>query len=130
VTEIWRFDFTSPAGGGYYEVDANSFVIPVSAGAPTNFTILAADVAINAGGLLGPTHYTQNNIFQTSCAPAECSLTFSIPKTHRFVRAAGHDFFGGYTFTPPINVIKAVSYALADRWWARRTMRLCPPYAR
>ncbi|MGH6713112.1 MAG: hypothetical protein ACREEK_29675, partial [Bradyrhizobium sp.] len=81
VTEIWRFDFTSPSGGGYFEVNADSFVIPVSAGSPTSFTILAADLAINAGGLLGSIHYAQGDVFQTSCAPGECSLTFSIPKT-------------------------------------------------
>jgi hypothetical protein len=74
----WRFDFTSPRGGGFFEVDGSSFAIPLSAGSPTSFNITAADININAGGVLGSVEYKIDNVFETNCTPGECRATFSI----------------------------------------------------
>jgi hypothetical protein len=79
----WEFDFTLSRGNGFFEVDPTNFVIPASASQPTTFNVVAADVNItDAGGLFGLVRYTLDNVFQTSCTPAECSL-------HRPVAAHG-----------------------------------------
>jgi hypothetical protein len=77
-TVTWRFDFTSSRGSGFFEVDPTNFVVPTSAGQPTTFDVVAADINItDAGWLFGPLHYTLNNVSETSCAPSECSLAFA-----------------------------------------------------
>jgi hypothetical protein len=76
----WRFDFTSPRGYGFFEVDSTTFVVPSSAASPTAFVVTAADINITAAGLplSGPVHYTLSNLFETSCGPGECRATFRI----------------------------------------------------
>lgn len=77
-TVTWRFDFTSSRGSGFFEVDPTNFLIPASAGQPTTFDVVAADINItDPGWLFGPIHYTLDNLTGTSCAPAECSLKFA-----------------------------------------------------
>jgi hypothetical protein len=69
----WRFDFTSPRGSGFFEVDPTNFVIPESAASPTNFVISAADILID-----NTYHYTTASVLQGSCAPGECRAIFEI----------------------------------------------------
>jgi hypothetical protein len=79
ATVTWRFDFTSSRGNGFFEVDPTNFVIPSLSSQPSTFNVVAADINItDAGGLFGQVHYTLNNIFQTNCTPAECSLVLGI----------------------------------------------------
>jgi hypothetical protein len=77
-TVTWRIDFTSSRGSGFFEVDPTNFAIPATAAQPTTFSVVAADINITdpGWGLLGPIHYTLDNLLGTSCAPAECSLKF------------------------------------------------------
>lgn len=76
-TLTWQFDFTGRASG-FFEVDATNFVVPASAGQPTTFDVVAADINItDPGWLFGPLHYTLNNLSATSCTPGECSLAFT-----------------------------------------------------
>jgi hypothetical protein len=83
--ETVEIDFTSSRGSGFFDVDLTNFVVPASAGQPTSFSVIAADININAGsGLVAPVHYTLDNVFTTSCTPGECSVVFSIPEINTF----------------------------------------------
>src|SRR6478736_5363862 len=77
-TVTWSIDFTSSRGSGFFEVDPTNFAIPATAAQPTTFSVVAADINITdpGWGLLGPIHYTLDNLLGTSCAPLECSLKF------------------------------------------------------
>ena len=99
VTEIWRFDFTSPRGGGAFEVDGGNFVIP-AVGQPASFNVLAADINVDAGGPFGPVHYTLSNVVVSGCTSGgECILSVSIPN----YAVAG---FGTYDVTLQLNFEK------------------------
>lgn len=75
----WRFDFTSSRGNGYFEVDPTNFLIPTSAAHPSTFEVIAADIDINAGGVLGHVHYTLGNLAVHSATPAETTVKFTFP---------------------------------------------------
>ena len=81
ATDLWQFDFTSSRGGGQFLVNPVNFVIPVSAGSPSTFNVIGANIMIDAGGVLGTAHYTLGSLSGTNCTPAECRVTFSIPDT-------------------------------------------------
>ena len=76
-TITWRVDFAVGQTSGFFEVDANSFVIPESAAQPLSFSVVAADINVNQPGwLFPPLHYTLDNLEVTRCTPAECSMRF------------------------------------------------------
>jgi autotransporter-associated beta strand protein len=79
ATDIWQFDFTSPRGNGQFQINPANFIIPASAGSPTTFNVIGTNIAINAGGVLGPVQYGTGSASQTSCTPAECRVIFSVP---------------------------------------------------
>jgi len=76
----WRFDFTSSHGGGFFEVDGSSFVIPLSAVNPTSFNVTAADinVQLDNGAFSHADHYTAANVIKTMCTPGGCKVIFQI----------------------------------------------------
>ena len=75
--ETVEVDFTSSRGSGFFEADLTNFAIPTSSGQLTTFDVIAADINItDPGWLFGQLHYTLDNVSQTSCSPAECSLVF------------------------------------------------------
>ncbi|WP_315722348.1 MULTISPECIES: autotransporter domain-containing protein [unclassified Bradyrhizobium] len=79
ATDLWQFDFTSSRGSGQFLVNPASFVIPVSAGSPSTFNVVGANITIDAGGVLGTAHYTLASLSGTNCTPAECRVIFSVP---------------------------------------------------
>jgi len=76
----WRVDFTSSHGGGFFEIDGSSFVIPLSAVNPTSFIVTAADinVQLDNGAFSHADHYTAANVINTMCTPGECHVIFRI----------------------------------------------------
>ncbi|WP_139020734.1 hypothetical protein [Bradyrhizobium sp. ORS 285] len=58
ATDLWQFDFSSSRGGGQFLVNPANFAIPVSAGSPSTFNVVGANITIDAGGVLGTAHYT------------------------------------------------------------------------
>ncbi|MGJ5087008.1 MULTISPECIES: autotransporter domain-containing protein [unclassified Bradyrhizobium] len=79
ATDLWQFDFTSSRGGGQFLINPANFVIPVSAGSPSTFNVVGANITIDAGGVLGTAHYTLGSLSGTNCTPAECRVIFSVP---------------------------------------------------
>jgi hypothetical protein len=78
--DTWHFDFTSPPGSGFFDVDTTTFSIPISAASPTSFWVTAADLHINSAlfGVNYDLHYTASNVVDSSCTPAECRVAFEI----------------------------------------------------
>ncbi|MGJ5243095.1 autotransporter outer membrane beta-barrel domain-containing protein, partial [Bradyrhizobium oligotrophicum] len=79
ATDLWQFDFTSSRGSGQFLVNPANFVVPVSAGSPSTFNVVGANITIDAGGVLGTAHYTLASLAGTNCTPAECRVSFSVP---------------------------------------------------
>jgi hypothetical protein len=61
--ETVEIDFTSSRGSGFFDVDLTNFVVPASAGQPTSFSVIAADININAGSGLVAQSTTPSTTF-------------------------------------------------------------------
>lgn len=77
ATDLWEIDFSSSHGGGQFLINPANFVIPVSVGTPSSFSIIGTGISVDGGGLLGQVQFGNGSASAGSCTPAECNVTFS-----------------------------------------------------
>ncbi|MCP1970660.1 autotransporter domain-containing protein [Bradyrhizobium elkanii] len=77
ATDLWQIGFSSPHGSGQFLINPANFVIPVSVGSPSSFSIVGTGISVDGGGLLGQVQFGNGSASAGSCTPAECNVTFS-----------------------------------------------------